>query len=39
MIEYRKLALERKEDIKNLPSNEVKQMFEEWKLKNDKTLY
>ncbi|HEX4372187.1 MAG TPA: nucleoside deaminase [Puia sp.] len=29
----------RKIEIQRLPSDNAKQMFEEWKLKNDKTLY
>jgi hypothetical protein len=39
MIEYRKLAIERKIDVQYLPPDEEKEMFEEWKLKKYKTLY
>jgi guanine deaminase len=37
--ELNKPKEERKIEIQRLPSDEAKQMFEEWKLKNDKTLY
>lgn len=37
--ELNKSKENRKIEIQRLPSDEAKQMFEEWKLKNNKTLY